>query len=413
MIFKAEKQAITPDWVEMHFRLADAALFCSKEQLEHRKLMEERKHEKPVKSDGKALPKFHGQGKEFLKIGETSFKRKSRGGMFYNDLYHIYHRNKKYGVLLVNSGDAKCIPLDDMQIKIENNKLYETSWLDDLQQMTTQLDAKWHNFTRIDIAVDNGNFTDIYEAWHTKKIMKAGRAGIQVFQKNDGTVTGFYIGAGKSKKRMKIYNKTAELTKSNKHYIEHFWKLNGIDTTQTVNRLELTIRNEESKKYKDIDWTQLNKASHLASIMKSNMEKFCDFRLNNGQENITRMQKVELVNWDRFEGKALPKDSTRPSTETFSAKVTIKKLYEAHLATQAQLYYDVAFEFAMNADLIEWFNKMQSLWRQDLEAKLGDNRDGLVSDSFITRFKSYDVNEQINIFEHAKVTPSDLPTGNN
>lgn len=403
MNFKADKQAITPDWVEMHFRVADAGQFCTKQQLEHRKFIEEERSKGTTKSDGKALPKFYGQGKENLQLGKTTFKRVSNGNKFYNDLYHIYNRGKKYGVALMNSRDAKLMPLDDIQMQVVNNKLYETGWLDDLKQMTTDLQAKWHNFTRIDIAIDGGNFLNIFDLWHSKKLKKTGRAAVNTYHNNNVETTGFYIGSSKSKKKIKIYNKSKELNKSNKAYIGHFWKLNGLDTSTDVHRLELTIRNEEMKKFKDINWELLDQPAHIASIMRSSMDKFCDFRWNNGQKNITRMEKLELVNWDAFDGKALPKDSTRPTTEIFSAKVTIKKLYEIHLATQQQSWFDHAFEIAINSDLVQWFNKMQKLWSDDLQAKLGANADGLVSDSWVTHFKSYDVNEQIIIFEHDKV----------
>lgn len=340
------------------------------------------------------------EGKSKVHVGKTVFVRKQNGNKFYQDYYEIWHRSRKYGVMLANSRDKHLMPLDDIQIQISNNKLYEKDWLVDLKQITKAMGATFKNFTRLDIAVDGGSFLYLHKEWYEKRIIKVGRASVNAYYNNKADTTGFYIGMSKSKKRMKCYDKTAELNKSNKNYISKFWKLHGIDTTKKVERMELTMRNEESKKYKDIDWQRLDEPSHLASIMKSNFEKFCDFRIPNGDKNISRLKKVELINWNLFKGEALPKDTTRPTHEIFSAKVSIKKLFEIHIITEEQLYHDIAFEIAINSDLVEWFSKMQEHWTKDLKTKRGHNKDGVISDSWIHGFKKYKQNEQVYIFEH-------------
>jgi hypothetical protein len=64
-----------------------------------------------------------------------------------------------------------------------------------------------------------------------------------------------------------------------------------------------------------------------------------------------------------------------------------------------QVYHDCAFEIAINTDLVEYFNKMQPKWIEDFKTKCGENTDGIVSDSWVTRFKTYKASEQIHIFD--------------
>lgn len=403
MKIAADNQAITMDWVQMHFKLADSDLFSSNNDRIPSLNNIKSDQQNAVLTGGKALPKFFLQGKDKVHVGKTVFKRTRGGNKFFADHYKIWHRNKEFGQVLANSRDKNLVPLDRIQVEVINNKLYEDGWLQDLQEITTAMQATFHNFTRLDIAVDGGSFLQLEDLWKSKKIIKVGKAGVNTYYTGKGVINGFYIGKSNSRKNIKVYNKSAELNRSNKTYISKFWKANNIDATTPVHRLELTLRNEEAKKFKDIDWTQLDKPEHMASIMESNFEKFCDFRLPGEGKNISRATKLQLVHWDQFGGKTLPKDSTRPTTEIFSAKVTIKKLFEIYIVTTQQHYYDIAFEIAINTDLVEWFTKMQPHWMDDVKLKMGENKDGLVSDSWINHFKRYNPGEQVVIFDPDEV----------
>jgi hypothetical protein len=400
MNFIAGNQAITTDWVEMHFRLSNPGFFACPEAVKFHEPGIDQTGTKRSISNGKASPRIQVPGRDRVHVNKTVYKRIGNGNYFYTDMYRIWHRNRDYGVMFANSRDDHKIPFNDLQIQVRNNKLYEQGWLDDLKEITSGIESKFNNFTRLDIAVDGGKWLQLEQLWRTKQLYKTGRASVNSHCNNQGVVNGFYIGMSKSKKRLKIYNKSKELDKSNKLYIKRFWKLHGINDDETVERLELTIRNEEMKKYSDIDWQRLDDTKHLASIMKSHMSKFCDFRLPGTGVNVSRFPKVELIAWDSFTAEMLPKDTTRPTTEIWSAKVTIKKLFEIHLKTQNQLWFDCAYEIAINSDLTDYFSKMQPMWTDNFNTKIGYNREGIVSDSWVTRFQSYDVNEQVNIFDH-------------
>ena len=164
--------------------------------------------------------------------------------------------------------------------------------------------------------------------------------------------------------------------------------------------MELTIRNEESKKSPEFNWQKLDESSHLASIMRTSMDQFCDFRLPGTDKCITRWKKVSLIDWSKFQGEYLPKDSTRPSTEIWSAKVTMRTLYECYLKTNRQSWFDHGYEIAINADLVEYYTKMQPIWADELQSKCGENPNGLISDSWITNMKTYKVNEQVDIYDN-------------
>ena len=408
-----DRQAITLDWWEGHFRLQNPLLFSQDQKQTALGTDEERINS--MSNSYKNNPSRNKSGRDKLVVGKTVFKRLGKGGLFFNDRYAIWQNGHKIGVCLANSANEKATELNDVQIKIENNILYENSWIERLQQTAEDMEATFHNFTRLDIAVDGGDFFTPHKRMLKGELLLLGRASVNDYYiRKKGSpnrvINGFYIGSRSSTKYFKCYNKTNELTRSNKTYISKFWNENNIDTSKDVQRLELTLRNDECKKYKivneetqetesEIDWTRLNNTTHLASIFKSSMRKFAEYRIKGAGKNISRMEQVELINWDDLGGITLEKNSTIASTEIWRAKLTCKYLFEISHITDATDYFDIAYEIAINNDIVEWFTKMQPYWIKDLEYK-AKSKDGDLSQlPYKFHFKRYNAGDKILLFE--------------
>lgn len=404
-----ERQAITVDWCESHFRLLNPELMRPKVAMTGTSNEQERKETMS------GSYRTESRGPEKIVCGKSVLKRLGKGGLYFNDRYQIWQGGHKIGVCLANSSNEKTMPLNDVQIKIENNRLYENNWLESLQQVAYDLGATFHNFTRLDIAVDGVDYFTPHKQMLKGELLLVGRASVNDYYiRKKGSpnrvINGFYIGSRSSTKYFKIYNKTNELNRSNKTYIQKFWKENNINTDKDVQRIELTMRNDECKKYKivneetqetesEIDWQRLNDTSHLASIFRSSMSKFAEYRIKTDGKNISRMPKVELINWDDLGGVTLAKNSTIASTEVWSAKITCKKLFEINYITNDQQYYDIAFEIAINTDVVDWFTKMQPLWIKDMEYKARSKEGDLSQLPWKFHFKRYSAGEKILMFQ--------------
>jgi hypothetical protein len=396
-----ERQAITLDWFQVHFRLDDPMLIGALPAATTDHPDQDRKTS--MSSSNSAGSNPWRQGPEKIAIGKTVFKRLRNGNQFYRDFYGIFHNGNRFGNMLSGVQPKYNMPLNDVQIEVANNKLYENDWLNSLRKIASDLGGTFHNFTRLDIAIDGGKFFETHERMKAKEIVLIGRAAVNDYYirkkgSPDRVINGYYIGSRKSSKSIKVYNKTNELTRSNKRYIENYWKQNNIDTSRDVQRMELTMRNDESKKYDDIDWNKLDQPSHLASIMKSNMSKFAEYRIPHGK-NSARWPKVEMINWNQLCGETLPKNSTMPSNEVWSAKVTCKKLFEIHYISSDQQFFDVAYEIAINCDIVDWFSKMQPYWIKDLETKARSAGGDLEALPWKYHFKRYHAGEKIIMFE--------------
>jgi hypothetical protein len=247
------------------------------------------------------------------------------------------------------------------------------------------------------LLVGRSSVNDYYV--YKKQIEETIDGAKRVTQERGRYINGFYIGMGKSGKQVKVYNKTRELDKSNKNYIAEFWKKNQIDTSRDVQRLELSLSNDECKKYPNINWELLDQPSHQASILKSGMSKFAEFRVKTNDKNISRWPIHEIINWEQLQGEALPKNSTIASNEIWTAKITCKKLFEIHYISSDQQFYDVAFEIAINTDLVEWFTKMQPHWIKDMEFKAKAVGGDLTELPWKYHFKRYHAGEKVLMFQ--------------
>lgn len=399
-VFFDAPQAIALDWCEMHFRLKDPGRFGQLDTINDSEKESKIIPGAKLPADARKNIKAAREAKEKVNLKSFTLVNRGYGTGFYQDIFNIWSGGKIYGEILVNPRNEKQIKLDDVQIKVSNNRLYESGWLDTLKLLAEQLELKWHNFTKLDTCIDGGHWRHVWAKLQREEIFQIGRATRNQYSNHKGEVTGFYLGMSKSKKRLKCYIKSAELKRSNKTYIENWWKLNGIPTDKPVERLEMSMFNEELKKFEELDWEKLDEQAHLAALMRSNMEKFCEFRIPSGGKNRTRWKKYEFINWDNLQAQMMDKDSTRATNEIWTAKNAMRCLFEISLKTKLRHYEAIAWEIALNSDLIRYYEAMKPRWEKNFNIKSGHNRQGLITDSWIHTYHVYNPGEQIQLSSH-------------
>jgi len=389
---------INTDWVELNLKSRNLGLFETAVVTTAKEARD------------KVLRSQKLQGAEKIAFGKTVLKRSGNGNKFYRDYYTIWHRNKKYGCLFANSRDKALMPLDNLQLKVNNNKLYENGWLDDLKTIMQGAQLEYKSFVRLDIAIDGGKYFDIWKKWQAGELDKVGRAMITTFQTGKKDFEGYRIGKSKSKKRVTCYNKSLEMKLSNKWYIEKYWKRSGLAIDGDVERCELALKNEEGKKYKDIDWQRFDDFEHLASIMQSNLNGFYEWVIPNKDKNITRKTRFNPIDWDALGAEYLDKDSTRPTEELWAGKIVCKKMVEIFVVTQRKLWLNMAYEIAINLNAVKWFNERSPEWEEDMKHRIALTTSGQQADTWLTTFKEYNPNEQIAFFDEAAIRATNYVT---
>lgn len=302
------------------------------------------------------------------------FSFKGAGSKRYKCIYDVYLHGEKIGVLLTQPRSTKILSSHWCQFKIENHKLYQSDWIDCFEKVIDGLDASIRSYTRVDIALDSTGFLDLFRSFNSGKIDRLGRAKYSpYFEKRDGkdrVLTGLDWGAKGGDKCMTIYRKSDRIENENKQYISNFWAKNNLDVGECVERMELKMKSKAVNQIPSFDYKKLDNPSYLASVMRTHMKKWFEF-IEPGASNVTRAVRVPVIDWVSIGGVLLDKDSSSPSNEVWSAKITLKKLY--HLSFDG--FIDSKYANVIISDIVrlysldDWYHRRSSCWRMFLVRK--------------------------------------------
>lgn len=226
-------------------------------------------------------------------------EHRPNGTKHFQYCYQVYLHGERFGI--VNTVPRSSVLNDSLSIiKIDNHILYQRGWVARLEFVMKELGVVLHNVTRLDIAVDGGDFLNDYTGLISGGYTKVGRATMQTQHTHNGSVQGFYIGTRSSEKYIRGYNKSLELKKScNKGYISDFWANNGL-SGDNIERLEITLKRKAMQRITDFDMGRLEDSEYLAGIMCSQMQKLYVLVPSGGDTNVTRKTKIQVVDWSYF-----------------------------------------------------------------------------------------------------------------
>ncbi len=279
-------------------------------------------------------------------------------------------------------------------IKVENYWLYRTGFITCLLYALEKMNATIKNISRLDIAVDGGDFLKDFTDLLHGKYLKLGKAKMAVEYKSDCTMQGGYIGSRSSDKFCRIYNKTTELASGdkNKTYIKDFWIKNGLDAEE-VERLEITLKTKAIRTIKDFDWTRLEDSKYLAGIMKSQMQKLYVLIPVTGSPNKSRREKIQpcfYPYFDAIEVERLP--TTKKPNILWRVKrwVTHEMLRTfSKLDGTGQDLWDNAFtrcyKECKDYGILDWYKERLEKWEQD--KKIHESMRGRIREVRQQRFR--------------------------
>ena len=292
------------------------------------------------------------------------------GTKHYKHKLKLYHEGQLFGTIQAIPRDTKRLG-DMFQLKISNNILYESEWIERLNSI--MYECKWtlNNITRVDIALDGHFDTGIVKKVLNNDYRLKGRCKDFIpFTKAGSsgcTLNGFKLGSKASAKQLTIYNKSLELKSSNKQYIEMLWKNNNLipyANGEDVHRIELTLKAKQIAKYKENEfrWRELNDANYLSSLMKDSFRNWFEVVTHTGQKNISRETKIEMFDWSEYTIKHIERNKTKPSSLIFKAKRSIRDMVTFGVMENDKSQLIKAKERAFQYGVIEWYSAKVSDW---------------------------------------------------
>ena len=311
-------------------------------------------------SNDQALDKYE------FENGKIIFAKKGNGTKLYKYSYEIFYNTKLFGKCHCSPRSPEILKADSIQLKIENNVLYELGYLDDVKHLFKTCSWKVLNTSRVDIALDGVKVLHLMDKFLRDEIQKLGKAKVNTYFTGKRELTGFDVGSRSSNKWITAYDKTLELEKSNKHYIKDFWAATGLDfKEQNIERLELKLRNEEMKKIINFDWTQLDNFEYLASVFRSTMKNFFEFIEITKDTNVSRAKRIEFIEWDFLGAILLPRLSTQETNEVYRMKQAAKTMFWNYLACGREYYSQIAQELAINVNCLDWYANKCEDWKHE------------------------------------------------
>jgi len=324
-----------------------------------------------------AVPEYEDyNGKEFT-IGNEYLVTEIRqmGGTYkYRGL--LYHKDG-YEVATVTFGTIADHTDDNLFSVKFNNELLYSNYKEHIYKLNNLMSFK--NIGRLDIALDTNVpvrkiFSKLVLSDNTHELYdkRKGISGENYCSDTDtwGTI---YIGSSKSIKSVAIYDKKAELEKSNKQYIARNYAQAG--NGELVDRVEIRLKSKALKKYDKIDDLALTNDEKIKQLFVSTMDTYLDLKERSNDTNNRRWKTLELIDLDTITSKKLEKAEAPKSNDTYKAKILIKKLYldglqetENGSPANMELIWDYVFKYSLG----DWFQRLVERERKKQKYKTTD-----------------------------------------
>lgn len=322
---------------------------------------------------------------------------------FNSQLQLIYH-GEVCAHLLLNSKSEKFFKKDVVKVEIKNHALYSGVWIEVLE-ILENFGLRYKAAGRIDIAIDGlnsmHNMMNIYA--------KQGKVETCLVLKNCSTtrarfsakikdpVTSDYenltVGSTGGTKMITIYNKSLEIVKSGKKYIQEYWLRNGViqemqdlekqaaevkriekggyeafnlKGCKNIYRFEIRLKSECIKEIKDFSIENLKTASGLASIVKLHCKRFFELTLNDNSK-ADRCTPVDIIPFKRLRAVPLKKISRVENDGVYRAKLSIhgavQDIYRAKIHPDKVKYYiEHVFDLMERYKLSFYVDKKMEEW---------------------------------------------------
>lgn len=270
-----------------------------------------------------------------------TFVKEEMSSRQFKDIYNVYDCNKDHYANIQCTPFSSIIDASGCIIKLSNRELYKCDWAARLIQFLKRHNFIYKSISRIDVCYDFNTFCHgmkprrLINSFLAKRFLKNGQGNYQLIGSTSLINDYSYIRFGKRSSAVcsYMYDKTKELREvKDKPYIREFWKLNGIDDSKEVWRVEISIKSDmqnlvclENGDVFRLSMNELQTQKDIESIFYIYASKYFNFKVNDGTKNKTRMKDVRL--FDRIDSVSRrPIRLTLASDSNRADRIFLKKL---------------------------------------------------------------------------------------
>ena len=288
-----------------------------------------------------------------LEVKEVGYPYRWRGRLYYQD-YEV--GSVQFGMVMEHADSG----LFSMKF---NNEILYSEYKEHLYRLNDLLEYK--NIKRLDLALDTSvpvrkTISDLIFGAKTHELYDRRKRLNGVNYSFDSDTFGtIYIGSRSSDKSVAIYDKMAELEKSNKQYIRDNYKQAG--DAELVDRVEIRLRSKAVKRYPEINDLALTNDQKVKELFVSTMDGYIDLKERSNDSNSRRWKTLKLIDLDTITSKQLEKAEAPAPSETYKAKIIAKQLYKDAQkcdSSRKSVYLDMAYEYVKKHGLEDWFDSI-------------------------------------------------------
>lgn len=283
----------------------------------------------------------------------------NRPTLHFNTHFVIIYKKEECGHILLHPRNEMFFKPDTVKVEFANHTLYSGHW-QSVYEILTIWGLTYHAASRIDIAIDNVGY--LYELMNLyAKQTPANRTMIlknssesraffsaKVLNTENMMFQNFNIGSSGGNKMVTIYNKSLELVRSGKDYIQDYWRKNGVivekenlktlqkttlktDThlkgRRNIYRFEIRLKSESIKEIEGFSIGMLKTAAGLAGIVKTHTRKYFDACFFDNR-NISKCTAFELLPLDRLGAEQIEKIARQENDGKYKAKLTVHSIIQ-------------------------------------------------------------------------------------
>lgn len=276
-----------------------------------------------------------------VRAPEFEFHKLESGSAQFSEVWNVYNKyDRELYCTVQRKPYSPIIPKDAIMVKVANRYLYKQNWNVTLNNFFLACNIQPVSISRIDISCDFNRFANnlhpenLIAGVMNKKYIKTGCAKFAV--QGDQTAEQMFdylrFGNRDSQCSVYLYNKSKELREvKDKPYIREMWSNSGLDTSQDVWRLEISMRTTQLRliipmtgEIFRLDLDFIKTQGIVENVYNCAIDKYFDIRINDGQAKKTRMKRVKL--FDSLSTTLLMVVPTNEACTNRMDKIVVKKL---------------------------------------------------------------------------------------
>lgn len=328
-------------------------------------------------------------------------KNYGKGNEHYKYIWHVLYNGEHAATLLTHTRNSKFVKEGNCKIDFKNHLLYSSTLWPCYDAVVAALKLKYKNVGRVDIAIDGLNYLQEFMNAYVRQTAKdkvvemKGRAKIncKVLDRKTMMYQNFNIGDGKSPKYITIYNKSLDIAKTGKAYIQDYWLANGItkevlpiellakalagdnekmylDGYENLFRFEIRLKGAKFLEMQQFNIHYLRNTDTLVSLVKRHCEKFFEF-VGFTRTDVSKCDNLVIMPYHLFNIEAITLTRMKPKDDLYKTKLSIKKnvrqLYLGNLQVDDGSVRDMLMFDITNFELHHWFTKRLSSWVKEFE----------------------------------------------